>query len=165
MTSTRVPAVLSLAVCVALAGCGGTPAAQPPGATAPSSPAAATATPQPTPGSPQTVAAPAAPGAGCDTPPPALVDIIETALGEDHRLLHAQALAGPRALTYVGGDIADTAGTVAAHSAVWVVSGGTLHALSGSARRATAALPDGRDLGANAGDEYGTAVQTCVQGR
>ncbi|MFE7798988.1 hypothetical protein [Nocardia sp. NPDC057440] len=100
----------------------------------------------------------------CNLVPDHILARINNAFADrSHQLGTPYALDGADGLVWVGGNIMQ-GDTKVSSADVWVVSGFTIYALSGDARRRTA-LPDGRHvLDVSAGDDDGIAVQACVTG-
>ena len=107
------------------------------------------------------LAATTATDVACKDAPDKTVKLIEAALTTSGQTLaNAQAVEAGDVI-YIGANIME--GEKREHSAeVWASKGAAVYALSSNARKSTS-LPDGRKiLGANAGDQYGAAVQQCV---
>lgn len=86
--------------------------------------------------------------AACDEAPARVVEMINAAFTNGEHLEHAQAVRGPNAMTFVGGNIYDAAGERVSSEDAWVLSNGAVYALTSDARRRTL-LQDGRDLDQN----------------
>ncbi|CKH13029.1 hypothetical protein PXH78_09280 [Mycolicibacterium smegmatis] len=99
----------------------------------------------------------------CEEAPAKWVEAINWSFTKDEHLTDAKVVTTPDGALYIGGNIVDSSGTKVSSADVWLLDG-ALWALSSDARKRTV-LPDGRDLGVSAGDEYGSAVQDCVTGR
>lgn len=93
---------------------------------------------------PPVVSAPAA-AAACDEAPARIVDIINASFTNGQQLGEGVALDGPKASTYVAGNIYTADGQRDSSHNAWVFQNGAVFALTKDARRDTM-LADGRDL-------------------
>lgn len=161
---------VSIAVSVALVGCGGGSSTDVATTTTTTASAADTIpriSPVPMPVPSNTPAAPSTPigpvpaaGPGCDEAPARIVEMINAAFSNNEHLENMQSVSGPSGTVIVGGNIVDATGTRVSSADSWVMSGGAIYGLSSDARRHTL-VPDGRDV---IGDwtTYNDAVGECV---
>lgn len=99
--------------------------------------------PIPIPVPPGMTTAPAA--SACDETPARIVEMIDAAFTNGQHLEDVQALDGPRASIYVGGNIVNAAGERESSHNAWLYANGQIYALTKDARRDTL-FTDGRDL-------------------
>ena len=98
--------------------------------------------------------------------PPQGIDIIQKNFrAADYQLTETVSIAGPQGITYIGGNIRNSAGEQKFSANTWVLVDGQVYSLSSGARSQTF-LPDGRSLeqtslANNDWTKYNDAIYQC----